>query len=251
MPSKGRSWTRTEIESVLAFYFVTPFGQLHMRNPDIIAIAKRLDRTPGSVAYKLVNLANCDPEILASGRKGASNASRLDKQVFAEFREKPESLLERIDSVYWEKSATKDGKPKIGVRIGEDILRTVKVRRGQAFFRSSVAANFDNRCAISGLDITNLLIASHIIPWKDNKSKRCDPSNGLLLSSLHDRAFDCGLITLSDSLAVVVSPKVAENTNGCWRSAVVAYEGKRILLEAKAKIDLNAVCYHRENVFLA
>lgn len=47
---------------------------------------------------------------------------------------------------------------------------------------------------MSGLAEPRLLIASHIVPWSKDKTNRLNPSNGLCLSAIHDRAFDQGFI---------------------------------------------------------
>jgi hypothetical protein len=45
---------------------------------------------------KLVNLASLDPKILASGRRGMGNASKLDKQIWDEFLAANDPLVRRI-----------------------------------------------------------------------------------------------------------------------------------------------------------
>lgn len=84
----------------------------------------------------------------------------------------------------------------------------VKVRRGQQFFRQSVLSAYDVCCCISSINVPELLVASHIRPWSDFPDDRLDPSNGLCLSSLHDRAFDAGLITLDESLSLILSRRL-------------------------------------------
>jgi putative restriction endonuclease len=56
-----KSWTREELILTINLYCKLPFGKLHSRNPDVIELAKLIDRTPGSVAFKLVNFASLDP----------------------------------------------------------------------------------------------------------------------------------------------------------------------------------------------
>jgi putative restriction endonuclease len=58
------------------------------------------------------------------------------------------------------------------------------------------------RCCISGINVPRLLVASHIKPWSEFPEERLDPRNGLCLSSIHDAAFDAGLITLDKKLSV-------------------------------------------------
>ena len=54
-------------------------------------------------------------------------------------------------------------------------------RKGQAQFRDAVIA-IETKCRVTKISQTDLLIASHIKPWRycDNK-ERLDGNNGLLL----------------------------------------------------------------------
>jgi predicted restriction endonuclease len=59
---------------------------------------------------------------------------------------------------------------------------------------------------MTGLQHPELLVASHIVAWKDDSSNRLNPTNGLCLNALHDKAFDRALITVdADSYCVRVS----------------------------------------------
>ena len=80
--NRRRPWTRDELLLAINLYCKTTFGRIHIRNPEIIALAKLLGRTPGSVSYKLANFASIDENL---DRKGASNVSNLDRAVWAEF----------------------------------------------------------------------------------------------------------------------------------------------------------------------
>ena len=70
-------WTREQLILTINLYCKTPFGRLHKTNPDVINLSKLIDRTPSSVAWKLVNFASLDPSLQARGIKGAQNASKL------------------------------------------------------------------------------------------------------------------------------------------------------------------------------
>lgn len=83
-PSTGL-WTPEQTKLALHFYCQTPFGQLHSLNKQVIELAKLIGRTPGAVARKCGNLASLDPAIVASGRIGLQNHSRLDEEIWNEF----------------------------------------------------------------------------------------------------------------------------------------------------------------------
>lgn len=90
----------------------------------------------------------------------------------------------------------------------EDIWRRVKVRgTGQIIFRDLLLQAYGRRCCFSDLSITEGLEAVHIVPWAScEKKDRLNVTNGLLLSSLHHRFFDAGLLTLTPDHRIVFCP---------------------------------------------
>jgi putative restriction endonuclease len=127
----------------------------------------------------------------------------------------------------------------------------VKARRGQQFFRQSILSAYGVRCCISGINVPRLLVVSHIKPWSDFPNERLDPRNGLCLSSLHDAAFDDGLITLSECMQVVLSKRLrAYFPQSALEENFVPYEGIAIRLpERLAEPSPDFIRYHREVVF--
>ncbi|MEJ0089630.1 MAG: HNH endonuclease [Limisphaerales bacterium] len=128
---------------------------------------------------------------------------------------------------------------------------TVKVPRGHQFSRQSVLTAYGVRCCISGINVPDLLIASHIKPWGKFPNDRLNPRNGLCLSTLHDAAFDDGLITLDEKLSVVLSkrlksffPQITLEQN------FAQFENKPIRLPDKlAEPDSEFLRYHRQEIF--
>jgi len=198
----GKKWTRDELLVALNLYHKLRFGQFDQRQPVIIDLAQRLRRTPSSVAMKLSNLASLDPALKLRGIEGLKGASNLDRETWDEYHSNPAELVplgqERFDALFVEaEGEVTEVLPGIGIRhirrepIGEtEILRITKQRRGQDYFRDVVLNNYDNRCAITGLPFRELLIASHILPWRDHESERLNVRNGIALNRLHDAAFD-------------------------------------------------------------
>src|SRR5690606_31017441 len=76
------------------------------------------------------------------------------------------------------------------------------------YFRNAVLNNFGGRCGVTALALRELLVASHILPWKDAEAERLNVRNGLCLSRLHDAAFDSGLIAFDENLRLVLSPRL-------------------------------------------
>lgn len=81
--TRGRRWTEDETKRALDLYGRVAFGQMDSGNPDIVALAKAMGRTPSSVAMKLANFASLDPKITRTGRKGLTGATALDRRVWA------------------------------------------------------------------------------------------------------------------------------------------------------------------------
>jgi len=244
------------------------FGQFHHNNPVIMDVASRMGRTPSSLAMKLSNLASLDPVQRARGIKGLSGASKQDREMWTEFQSDindlgPESeqllhdlfttdenrevdFLER-DKVRLEPS-TKGTTPPSGPT---EATASVRVRRGQQFFRQTVLNAYGIRCCISGINVARLLVASHSKPWRDFPNERLDPRNGLCLSSLHDAAFDAGLITLDEKLNVVLSRRLKSYfPQSSLEQNFLPFEGKPICLPEKlAEPDAGFLDYHRKVVF--
>ena len=96
-----------------------------------------------------------------------------------------------------------------------------------------------------------LLVASHIKPWAAFPDERLDPRNGLCLSSLHDAAFDSGLITLDEDNRVVLSKRLRDHfTTPTLERSFAPFAGEPIRLPDKlAEPDAGFLAYHREEIF--
>ena len=83
----------------------------------------------------------------------------------------------------------------------------VKARRGQSLFRFRVF-QIEAACRLTGIARPDLLIASHIKPWRlcATTHERLDGANGLLLTPHVDRLFDRGLLSFGDGGEVLRSP---------------------------------------------
>jgi putative restriction endonuclease len=202
MKEGQKLWTRDELVLAINLYCKLPFGKMHKGTPEIIKFAAMIGRTPSSIALKLGNFASFDPTLKERGIKGASNASKLDKQIWDEFYNNWDAaLLASEELLAKRKHATIEKINKIEVndlpKEGKEKERLVKVRVNQSIFRTIVLATYNSSCCITGINNPELLIASHIVPWSKDEKNRLNPMNGLCLNVLHDRAFDAGLITIS------------------------------------------------------
>lgn len=86
----------------------------------------------------------------------------------------------------------------------------ISARIGQGNYRNKLI-NLWKKCAVSKCEMTELLIASHIKPWKESTNKeRLDRYNGLLLLPNYDKLFDKGLISFEDNGKIIISPLIKE-----------------------------------------
>lgn len=213
-----RLWTRNEMILALNLYLKMPFGKMYRGNPQIIELSNLIGRSANSVALRLVNYASCDPILQKRGIKGMIGGIKQCQPLWDEFNNNREGLLyesERILAEY--EGTTIEKKYEQEIRdipkdiIGETKVREVKTRVNQNVFRQIVLANYDGKCALTGIDLSELLVASHIIPWSENEQERLNPENGICLSSLYDKAFDKGLISFTNDKRVLFSLRLKEN----------------------------------------
>jgi putative restriction endonuclease len=265
----GIPWTREQRLIALNLYCKLPFGRLHKSNPVIVEVAQKMGRTPSSLAMKLCNFASLDPVLKARGIAGMKGAANEDRSAWVEFEANlptlgPESedllhdLLtnkanEEVDFLEPERIKLEPASELVQPEGPTETRATIKARRGQQFFRQSILSAYGIRCCISGINVPRFLVASHIKPWRDFPSDRLDPRNGLCLSSLHDAAFDRGLITLDDQFRVVLSARLKSYfPQPALESNFVPYEGNCIRLpERLIYLAKDNIRYHRENIFLS
>ena len=87
----------------------------------------------------------------------------------------------------------------------------ITLRVGQGFYRQELIKKFDNKCAVTGINLEEILIASHIIPWRhSNDEERLDVENGILLSPLYDALFDKNLISFQDNGDIIISKQIQD-----------------------------------------
>lgn len=247
-------WSREETLAALHVYFLLPFGQLHQHNPRIRQLSDWIGRTPGAVALKLVNFASLDPQVRATGRAGMSNASQLDRQIWDDLNvdwdrvaSDAASAFERYGSVHGMTPGADVADEVPEVVEGKTVTAMVKIRVNQARFRRAVLASYNARCCISGLGVSQLLVASHIVPWSMDEKNRLNPCNGLLLSSLHDKAYDVGLITVMPDFTIRVAEQLNDaSLDGFAKQTLKAFDGRSIRLPERFKPNPDFLASHAE-----
>ncbi len=252
-------WTREQLKLAFNLYCQLPFGKLHSRNAEIIELASLIARTPSAVAMKLVNFASLDPAITSTGRSGLGNASSLDREVWEEFHADWERLAVECALLNEQLRAGRaepvsdtepDESSELNDFSGESRQALTEQRIKQSFFRRAVLASYRGRCCMSGLSDSRLLVASHIVPWSKDKANRLNPSNGLCLSALHDKAFDKGLITLTDDFRIVVSEELKCSDDVFIRAVILPLKGRSIDAPERFKPQVEFIAWHRNKLFV-
>jgi hypothetical protein len=249
MPSKDARWTREQLIATLDLYCRTPFGRLHRSNPDVVILAKAIGRTPSAVAMKLVNFASFDPIQQKRGIRGLSNAAQADREVWEQFQGDWAALATAGASI----------KERLGVAVipisdddvrakqgtASEAQRETKIRLVQGFFHDAVLASYDFACSFCGLCLTEMLTASHIIPWRCDETRRADPRNGIALCAFHDRAFDRGLMTVRRDMTIWVSEGAKMKVvTPLQEVGLVRVDGQEIRMPGRFAPDPVALEYH-------
>ncbi len=120
----------------------------------------------------------------------------------------------------------------------------VSCRLCQGKYRQKLLDFWNGKCAVTSVTEEQMLIASHIKPWRlANNEEKISPANGLPLIPQLDRAFDKGLITFDDvDGKIIISPYFTEYEQtgifGDMRLRDVPYQIRPFLV------------FHRENLYL-
>lgn len=246
----NRLWTKEEFILTLDLYFRMPFGRISKGNPDIIRLAELLNRTPSSVAMRLSNYANCDPELKARGVVGLAGGYALCMP-------------------YWEKYSNRRGELiSEAMKCRKKIMESANFSTDESFshvskwdslvnelynykFQSVVKKNYHGRCAISNLQADQLIVGCHIVPEEDENHSSIDASNGICLTILYAHAFLEGLIGIDSQYKIHISSslKLHQFDKGYF-SLFKKYEGAELAIkDVLVKPNPQLLEWHMDTVF--
>ena len=250
-------WTREELILAFNLYLKIPFGKMHSTNKDVIHLANLIGRTPNSIALRLVNFASVDPVLKARGIKGMDGGTKIVQPIWDEFYHNQEELVFLSEQILAQKENTSiENKYQellfdIKDLKGEDTIRQVKTRVNQSVFRQMVLANYSAKCAITGIDIPELLLASHIMPWSINEEHRLNPENGICLSALYDKAYDKGIIGITPNYEVIFSTSLkSKKETSFYKNNFAPIENLKISEPLKYLPKKEFLEFHLDTIFL-
>jgi putative restriction endonuclease len=211
-------WTKEELILAFNLYLKTPFGKMHSTNKDVIHLANLIGRTPNSIALRLVNFASVDPVLKARGIKGMDGGTKIVQPIWDEFYNNQEDLVFQSEQILAQKEM--------------------------------VLANYATKCAITGIDIPQLLLASHIVPWSKNEKERLNPENGICLSPLYDKAFDIGLIGINTNYQIILSKDLkAKKETAFYYNHFAPIENQKIIEPLSYLPRKEFLEYHLDSIF--
>lgn len=160
-------------------------------------------------------------------RRAAELAMALPDQAAHTFREQAEKELDRLAD------------------RGTEVERLVLQRVGQDVFRRALLDYWGGACAVTGLDLPDVLRASHAKRWADCTSdeERLDVFNGFLLVAHLDALFDGGLITFDAGGDMVIAPRLTAE----HRASLHVSEGLRLRWVVPEHLPF--LQWHRKHVF--
>ncbi|HEX6915734.1 MAG TPA: HNH endonuclease, partial [Chitinophagaceae bacterium] len=129
-------------------------------------------------------------------------------------------------------------------------LRMVKTRVNQYVFREIVLANYSCKCAMSGINVPELLVASHILPWSKDEKERLNPENGICLSPLYDKAYDQGLIGITPQYEIRISASLLKNEQeNYFQEFFTPLNRKKLTLPTRYQPNKRFLEYHMDLIF--
>ena len=215
----SESWSRNQTLAVFNLYLKLSSGKLEPDNHEVRELALMIGKYENSVAMRLNNFAYTDPYNKQNNIVGLSTGADDVKFIWNEFFNNQEDIVFESEQAVanFRQKTVEENYPEILFDTynlkGEEKERLIKTRTNQGVFRKMILRTYKNQCAISGINLPELLVAGHIVPWAENEQDRLNPENGLCLSNLYDRAYEKGLICIDTDYKVLISKRLKEEVS--------------------------------------
>lgn len=231
-------WTREETIVAFNIYCKIPFKSSSKTHPMIIKYANILGRSPSALNMKVGNIGRLDPDLKGQGIMGLIHGAKMEEEVWNEFYGNPELLAFESEKIIAQLS-NQNIEVSASIKtndLPQGIERNViiKQRINQSFFRSAVMSAYNFHCCISGVNVTELLEACHIVDWSQDERNRINPKNGLCMNPFFHKAYDKLLLGITPDMRIVVSKELLLGTiETSFSNYLKALNGKSILLPNK------------------
>ena len=145
-----------------------------------------------------------------------------------------------------------DSSPLQGAKALSSLTDHSKVTRERYFFKKAVLATYSGRCFISGCALPQMLVASHIKPYSHcrDSADRTSPENGICLNTFYDKAFDRGLITITPSMKIHVSPSILNAPQDAFTARwLTSLDGNVLPTPPRFPPRRELLEYHNDEIF--
>lgn len=214
------AWSREDIVVAFALYCVTPLNKINPSNKVIQQVAEIIPHSVASIVMRMRNFQFIDPKVSS----GLKNVAKADRLIYEEFKHDWGALSLEAETLTG--LDLFDSSPLHGAKALSSLTNHNKVTRERYFFKKAVLATYSGRCFISGCALPQMLVASHIKPYSHcrDSADRTSPENGICLNTFYDKAFDRGLITITPSMKIHVSPSILnapqDAFTACWLTSL-------------------------------
>jgi len=251
-------WTQEDIIIAYALYCVTPLNKIRTNNPIIQKAAEKIGHSVSSLTMRMLNFMSVDPD---SDKTGCAHVAKADKEIFENFKHDWFTLSCKAEEylgfeLFYNNDSTTPLSEKLPINGSKPISsldernRTNKERN---IFRTEIIAAYDGKCCITGVNIPELLIASHIKDFsKSPDFQRIAPTNGLLMNTFHDSLFDKGFITVLPDYTIKLSgtlKKRSDINNEFNKRWIFGIENTKINLPPRFQPDKQCLEWHNKYKF--
>lgn len=144
-------------------------------------------------------------------------------------------------------ASNKNGQKKSDKEIMDMISRAEGINmenRITAFFRKKVKDRFNQKCALCGVSVDTIMVASHIKAKHESSDikEKIDDKNGLWLCAGHDKLFDRRLISFDNDGKIMISKTIEKFKKQLYIDSEMKI-GKKYFDESKEYIK------HHRNIF--
>ena len=131
--------------------------------------------------------------------------------------------------------------PTAGIPVDRDCSKDLQV-----FFKDCLFNEFKHSCCICNASLPQMLIASHIKPFRDcgYLIEAMDANNGLLLCRNHDYLFDQGYVSFDDSGKIMITSELLDEASTYQLDPHFQLDQSH--LSESRKLFLN---YHRNHIY--
>ncbi|MBV4414663.1 HNH endonuclease [Clostridium tyrobutyricum] len=126
--------------------------------------------------------------------------------------------------------------------VNTEITIETKQRVGQNKLRDYILNIYDHKCALCDIDKDDLLICSHIVPWRIDEKKRLNPKNAICLCALHDKLFDKGYFSLDENYEIKLGLRADEKISRLLKDKNFKEPIENLPDKQLLKIHFNSYC---------